>query len=142
MLKIAVINGPNLNMLGSREPQHYGQKTLEQIEKELEKEFLDRAELCFFQSNIEGALIDYIQNLNNIDAIVINPGAFTHTSIAIRDALIASRLPAIEVHLSNVYARESFRHKSYFSDICTGTIIGLGPLGYGLAVSAFLQRLA
>lgn len=141
MYKFAIINGPNLNLLGAREPAHYGQKTLQEIENELFKEFKERANLSFFQSNAEGDLIDYLQSLKDVTGIIINPGALTHTSIALRDALIATMLPAIEVHLSNVYAREPFRHHSYFSDICCGVISGLGPRGYALAVDALLHKI-
>lgn len=140
MFKVAIINGANLNLLGTREPQHYGRKTLDDIALELEKEFKDKLICSFFQSNSEGALIDYVQGLKNIDGIVINPGAYTHTSIALRDALVAKSLPAIEVHLSNVHAREDFRHHSYFSAICIGTITGLGPQVYRLAVFGLLAK--
>lgn len=141
MIKIAIINGPNLNLLGSREPEFYGQRPLDEINDALMKEFSKKASLMFFQSNTEGLLIDFIHSLKEINGIVINPGALTHTSIALRDALLSSRLPAIEVHLSNVYKRESFRHNSYFSDICLGTITGLGAIGYNFAIQALLDSI-
>ncbi|HXW60500.1 MAG TPA: type II 3-dehydroquinate dehydratase [Myxococcota bacterium] len=142
MFRVAVINGANLNLLGAREPVHYGLKTLEDIARDLEREFKEKITFNFFQSNSEGALIDHVQGLKNIDGIVINPGAFTHTSIALRDALLARSLPTIEVHLSNVHAREPFRKHSYFSDICRGTISGLGPQVYRLAIFGLLSILA
>jgi 3-dehydroquinate dehydratase-2 len=135
---IVIINGPNLNMLGKREPEHYGAITWDTIETNLKNNFSQVANLSFYQSNHEGALIDYIQNLVNISGIVINPGSLTHTSIALRDALLSVKIPSIEVHLSNIYKREPFRRHSYFSDICLGVISGLGPKVYGLAVQALL----
>lgn len=142
--KISVINGPNLNLLGKREPDHYGHQTLLDIQNALKSRFDDSCALDFFQSNNEGELIDRIQSMlsdNPRDGIVINPGAFTHTSIAIRDALAAVQKPFIEVHLSNVYRREPFRHKSYFSDLAIGVICGFGPVGYRFAVEAMLDHL-
>jgi 3-dehydroquinate dehydratase-2 len=134
--KILVINGPNINILGLREPKIYGNITLKEIEKELSslaKEL--KVEIEFFQSNHEGAIIDKIQNsLNNIAGIIINPAAFTHTSVAIRDAIVAISAPTIEVHISNIYAREEFRHKSYVSAIAIGQITGLGIDGYLFAL--------
>lgn len=140
MTKIAIINGPNLNLLGRREPEHYGSSTLESINIDLQKAFVNKATLDFFQSNHEGVIIDHIQNLVDHVGIVINPGAFTHTSIAIRDALIACRLPIVEVHLSNIYKRESFRRTSFMSDISIGLISGFGELGYHFAVTAVLAH--
>lgn len=141
--KILILNGPNLNMLGSREPGIYGVKTLPDIERELaahcEKEGV-QAE--FFQSNSEGALIDKIHLASKqYDGIVINAGAYTHYSIAIRDALSAVCKPAVEVHLSNVYAREEFRHKSVIAPVCAGVICGFGEHSYRLAVQALLPLL-
>ncbi|MDR3070996.1 MAG: type II 3-dehydroquinate dehydratase [Endomicrobium sp.] len=134
--KILVINGPNLNMLGNREPDIYGSTTLKEIEKRLSilaKEL--KIEVEFFQSNHEGAIIDKIQNsANNIFGIIINPAAFTHTSIAIRDALAANPVPTIEVHISNIYTREKFRHKSYIAEVTMGQITGLGIEGYLFAM--------
>lgn len=140
MMHIALINGPNLNTLGTRQPEIYGTTTLAQIEEQLKKEFSKNVTFIFYQSNHEGALIDFIQGLKNVDGIVINPGALTHTSIALRDALAASTFPVIEVHISNILKRESFRHHSYVSGIATGLICGMGTLGYALAVRAFLSN--
>lgn len=144
MAKILVINGPNLNLLGEREPGHYGKQNLATINQKL----LDLAtdlghELESFQSNAEFALIDRIHQAksDNMDFIIINPAAFTHTSIALRDAFSAVKIPFIEVHLSNVYARETFRHHSYFSDIAEGVICGLGAIGYELALKAAVNLL-
>lgn len=145
MAKILLLNGPNLNLLGSREPQTYGTTTLPEIATRLAE--LARArghELVSFQSNAEHELIARIHS-SRLDGCVfgiINPGAFTHTSIALRDALLAVALPFIEIHLSNIFAREEFRHHSYFSDIAVGCIFGLGPRGYELALDAALARLA
>ena len=136
MKNIAIINGANLNMLGTRETSIYGAKTLEDINKELVEMFKAKANLIFFQSNHEGKIIDFIQELKNINGIIINPGAFTHTSIAIRDALLIHKVELIEVHLSNIHAREDFRKKSLISDIAKGVITGLGAKGYQLALTA------
>lgn len=140
-IKIAVINGPNLNMLGKREAEHYGKTTLTEINKTLEEENPE-ALLHFFQSNHEGALIDHIHSLSAGDTwgIVINAGAFTHTSIALRDALLAADLPYIEVHLSNVHSRENFRHLSYLADKAVGVISGLGYQSYDLAIKYFINK--
>ncbi|GHT56218.1 3-dehydroquinate dehydratase [Endomicrobiia bacterium] len=136
MKKVLVINGPNINMLGVREPEIYGNITLKGIENELSslaKEL--KVEVDFFQSNHEGAIVDKIQSsLNGIAGIIINPAAFTHTSVAIRDAFIAISVPIIEVHISNIYAREEFRHKSYIAAIAVGQITGLGIDGYLFAL--------
>lgn len=140
MTKIAIVHGPNLNLLGTRETQHYGIETLDTINQNLKQAFLKSAELDFFQSNHEGILIDHLQSLKHHDGIVINPGAFTHTSIAIRDALLAINKPCVEVHLSNVYKREDFRKHSFLSDIVVGVISGFGSLGYHFAVTALLAR--
>lgn len=139
MAKILVINGPNLNMLGVREPALYGSTRLADIEQRLAAlAAQDQIGLACFQSNAEHAIVERIHAAyqERIDVIIINPAAFTHTSIAIRDALSATQIPFIEVHISNVHARESFRQKSYFSDIAQGVICGLGALGYELAYQA------
>lgn len=140
---ILVIHGPNLNMLGTREPQHYGKQTLADINQSLQD--LSRADgvrLETFQSNAEVDIIAKIHALsvNKVDYLIINPAAFTHTSVAIRDAISAVNVPFIEVHLSNVHARESFRHHSYFSDIATAVICGLGAEGY-YAAYRYIQQL-
>ncbi|WP_018982355.1 type II 3-dehydroquinate dehydratase [Salinimonas chungwhensis] len=140
-MDILLLNGPNLNMLGKREPDKYGQQTLAQIIEALEQEASALSvSLQHFQSNAEHELIDRIhRSMGSIDAIIINPGAFTHTSIALRDALLSVSIPFIEVHLSNVHAREPFRQHSYFSDIAQGVIVGLGAQGYKLALNALHQ---
>lgn len=139
MAKILIVNGPNLNLLGSREPDIYGDLTLEQINDELTglaKE-LD-LEVEFFQSNSEGTLIDFLHSqASQADGLIINPGAYTHYSIAIRDAIAALDLPAIEVHLSNTQAREKFRRKSVITPVCKGVLSGFGPFGYAMALSYF-----
>lgn len=139
MAKILIINGPNLNLLGSREPEIYGSSSLDDINKRLAQEAQQFGhELSCFQSNNEGELINKIQNApsEHIAFIIFNPAAYTHYSIALRDALLAVDLPFIEVHLSNIYNRESFRHISLFSDIALGSITGLGRHGYRLALDA------
>ena len=144
MAKLLVLNGPNLNLLGSREPKHYGQTRLEDIQQRLESQASAGGHrLHFFQSNAEHELVTRIQQApqNGIDFIVINPAAFTHTSVALRDALLAVGSPFIEVHLSNVHAREPFRQQSYLSDIAVGVISGLGAIGYELALQAALQHI-
>ena len=145
MAKILVLNGPNLNMLGIREPTHYGNLTLADIKNLLENRAagLDH-ELSFHQHNAEHEIVELIHRsfTAGIDFIIINPAAFTHTSVAIRDALLATKIPFIEVHLSNVHAREPFRKHSYFSDIAVGIICGLGATGYELALQAAHQILA
>jgi 3-dehydroquinate dehydratase-2 len=142
--RLLLLNGPNLNLLGTREPQVYGSQTLEQIESGLVAEAgrLGHQLECF-QKNQEGLLIDRIHQSrqDGVHFILFNPGAFSHTSIALRDALLGVAIPFIEIHLSNVYAREPFRHRSYFSDIAAGVILGFGPLGYQLALQAAHQRL-
>lgn len=143
-MQILVLHGPNLNLLGTREPQVYGSTTLEQINADLTQHALRRgASLSAFQSNHEGALIDRVQaaRTDGSTFIVINPGGFTHTSVALRDALAGVAIPFIEVHLSNIHRREPFRHHSYFSDIAEGVILGLGAAGYRLALDAALDRL-
>lgn len=139
MANILVLQGPNLNMLGSREPGFYGNATLDSIETILTHQAENLGHiLLHYQSNAESELLNQIQQVNeqNIDFIIFNPAAFTHTSIALRDGLLAMKVPFIEVHLSNVYAREDFRQRSYFSDIAVGVISGLGALGYELALKA------
>lgn len=142
MKNILVLHGPNLNLLGSREPEHYGRDTLEAIDSRLkERAKQSGATLASFQSNAENALVERIQQAgrDGIEFIIINPAAYTHTSVAIRDALAAVKIPFIEVHLSNIHARETFRHHSYFSDLATGVISGLGPKSYELALEFALQ---
>ena len=142
--RILVLNGPNLNLLGTREPGHYGVKTLEDITSRLaELAEVEGAELASVQSNAEHELIERVQAAakDGIDFIVINPAAFTHTSVGLRDALLAVGIPFIEVHLSNVHAREEFRRRSYFSDVAVGVISGLGPIGYELALRAAVRYL-
>lgn len=136
--KVLVLNGPNLNMLGKREPNVYGHQTLADIMATLTSEANNlNIELNHFQSNAEHELIERIHNaFENTDFVIINPAAFTHTSVALRDALLSVNIPFIEVHLSNVHARESFRHHSYLSDIATGVICGLGANGYSYALQA------
>lgn len=144
MANLLVIHGPNLNLLGIREPKHYGSTTLEAINLRLDQQAATAGHsLICFQANAEHLLIERIHAAahENINFIIINPAAFTHTSIALRDALAATAIPFIEVHLSNVYKRETFRHDSYFSDLAEGVIIGLGSIGYGLALQAALARL-
>lgn len=145
MASILVINGPNLNLLGAREPDIYGDTQLDAINQRLtETAAAAGLTLESFQSNAEHALVERIQQAgaDGIDFIIINPAAFTHTSVALRDALAAVDIPFIEVHLSNVHAREDFRQKSYFSDIAVGVISGLGAIGYELALQAAISRLA
>ena len=138
--RVLVLHGPNLNLLGTREPAVYGTATLDDIHAELTLVAKARgAELEFFQSNHEGALIDRIQEAPSwADAILINPGGLTHTSVVLRDALAATGLPVVEVHLSNVFAREPFRHHSYVSPIVRGVVAGFGPTSYRLGLEALL----
>ncbi len=141
---ILLVNGPNLNMLGTREPEVYGSTTLADIEQAAAAQaHAAGAKLYCFQSNHEGALIDRIQaaKAEGVDAIVINPGGFTHTSIALRDALAAVAIPFVEVHISNIHQREAFRHHSYLSGIAVGVICGLGTEGYRAALEFALKRL-
>lgn len=138
-MKLLIINGPNLNMLGQRESAIYGSLTLEDINANLIEKADGRAELEFFQSNHEGAIVDRIQQSSGFDGIIINAGAYTHTSIAIRDALLSVKVPFVEVHLSNVYSREAFRHKSYLSDIASGVAAGFGFMSYVFALEFFLE---
>jgi 3-dehydroquinate dehydratase II len=140
MSKILILHGPNLNLLGTREPEHYGSITLEEINADLQGIASEQGvEVDIVQSNAEHVLVDSIQQADDVDVIIINPAAFTHTSVAIRDALASVSVPFIEIHLSNVHAREAFRHKSYLSDLASGVISGLGPIGYSLALQAAMD---
>lgn len=145
MAKLLLLHGPNLNMLGTREPEIYGATTLAEIDREA-RGLCENAghQLDAFQSNSEGALVDRIQaaGKEGIDFIVINPAAYTHTSVALRDALAAVAIPFIELHLSNPHAREAFRHRSYLSDLARGVICGFGAHSYTLALQAAMQQLA
>jgi len=145
MFNILVLHGPNLNLLGEREPTHYGKTTLASINQQLATMAQAAGhDLTTFQSNSEHQLVEKIHaaHHNQVDFIIINPAAFTHTSVALRDAILAIAIPFIEVHLSNVHAREPFRHHSYFSDIAVGVISGLGAQGYTLALQAALSILS
>lgn len=145
MARLLVLHGPNLNLLGSREPAHYGRRSLAEIDAALKQVATQAGHVLeCFQSNAEHALVERVHaaGRDGVAFIIINPAAFTHTSVALRDALAAVAIPFIEVHVSNVHAREPFRHRSYFSDLAVGVITGLGPQGYELALQAVLQRLA
>jgi 3-dehydroquinate dehydratase-2 len=142
-MKILVLNGPNLNLLGTREPEVYGTDSLEDIENNLQSLALKNSiNIDFYQSNSENELIERLHKAkqDSVDYIIINPGAFTHTSIALRDAFLGVNIPFIEVHISNIYSREEFRKKSYLSDISKGLITGLGVAGYEFALLSILQR--
>lgn len=142
-MQILVVNGPNINMLGTREPEKYGSKTLEQINEEI-KDFAQGygVNVEFFQSNIEGEIVSAIQKAKEeFDGIIINPAAYTHTSVAIRDAILAVKLPTIEVHLSNVYSREDFRQTTYTAGVCIGQIAGMGDYGYKLALLGLINHI-
>jgi 3-dehydroquinate dehydratase-2 len=144
MPTILVVHGPNLNLLGGRETEHYGTQTLASIDQRLAERGREAGvTVRSFQSNAEAELVNRVQaaKSDGTSFILINPAAFTHTSIALRDALAAVSIPFIEVHLSNVHSREAFRHHSYFSDLAAGVIVGLGPLGYELALEAALRAL-
>jgi len=142
-MRILLINGPNLNLLGQREPSIYGSSTLEAIENALKSKAREEgAQLECFQSNFEGALVDRIQKaIGQVDAILINAGAYTHTSIAIRDALLGSAIPYVELHLSNTSARESFRHHSFLAERAIGVVSGFGEMSYSLALQGLLAYL-
>lgn len=144
MAELLVLNGPNLNLLGTREPEVYGHVTLDEINERLAKRAAAGGHhIEFFQSNAEHELVERVQAAvsQNVRFIILNPAAFTHTSVALRDALAASAIPFIEVHLSNIHAREAFRHQSYFSEIAIGAITGLGAQGYELALQYALDQL-
>jgi len=144
MAKLLVLHGPNLNLLGTREPGLYGSDTLAQIDKRLQQQAAALGHTCeCFQTNREYELIERVHAAPaaGVNFIILNPAAFTHTSIALRDALLGVKIPFIEVHLSNIHAREAFRHHSYFSDVAAGVIAGLGPQGYELALQAALRHL-
>ena len=144
MATILVLNGPNLNLLGTREPDVYGTTTLEQISQKLKAQAISEGhQLESYQSNGEHELIDRVHQAGQegVDFIIINPAAYTHTSIALRDALLGVSIPFIEVHLSNIHRREPFRHHSYFSDVAEGVIAGLGPKGYELALASAIEQL-
>ena len=136
-MKLAIINGPNLNLLGSREPSVYGTENFEDFFAQMRLSF--SAELSYFQSNVEGQLINKLQQLN-CDGIVINAGGYTHTSVAIRDCISAISIPVVEVHISNIHAREAFRNESLLAPVCVGSIVGLGLTGYELALSFLLKK--
>jgi len=144
MAKLLLLNGPNLNLLGTREPDIYGSDTLEDVSKRLIKTAKDNEHrLEHFQNNSEGKLVNRIHQAaqEGIQFILFNPAAYTHTSVALRDALLGTQIPFIEIHLSNVHQREEFRQHSYFSDIAVGTIVGLGAQGYELALQAVIRQL-
>ncbi|MEP4149575.1 MAG: type II 3-dehydroquinate dehydratase [Halioglobus sp.] len=144
MATILVLHGPNLNLLGEREPEIYGHTTLNDINQQLQQLARDKGHhLLYVQSNAEYELVERVQDARHegVNFILINPAAFTHTSVALRDALAAVEIPFIEIHLSNVHAREEFRHHSYFSDLAQGVICGLGPQGYELGLQAALRHL-
>ena len=142
-MKISVLNGPNLNLLGTREPEIYGTETLHDIENRLTTLALESSiDIDFFQSNSEDGLIDRLHQAkkDSVDYVIINPGAFTHTSVALRDAFLGTNIPFIEVHISNIYSREDFRKKSFLSDISLGLITGLGTAGYEFALLSIIRR--
>lgn len=139
-MKIGIINGPNLNLLGKREPEVYGNKTFEDYLNELKANY-PKAEIHYFQSNVEGELINKLHELGfTFDGIILNAGAYTHTSVAIADGIAAIKTPVIEVHISNIFAREDFRHVSYMGAKCLGSISGMGLKGYELALDYFLKK--
>jgi 3-dehydroquinate dehydratase-2 len=143
MQRVAVIHGPNLNMLGLREPEIYGKETLEMLNEDLQKKAEELGlEIEIMQSNHEGEIVDFLhENYKEVDGIIINPGGLTHTSVVLRDALASVRLPAIEVHISNIHRREDFRKKSYTAEVAVGQITGLGVNGYLLALDAMSELL-
>jgi 3-dehydroquinate dehydratase-2 len=136
-MKVAIVNGPNLNLLGTREPEVYGNQSFEAFFEELTHRF--NGELCYFQSNIEGELIDFLQQFKG-DGILINAGGYTHTSVAIRDCIAAIETPVIEVHISNVSSRESFRHESLLTPVCIGLVMGFGLESYRMALGYFTRH--
>lgn len=137
-MKLIIINGPNLNLLGKREPEIYGSKTFEEFFKELQLKFKE-VELHYFQSNTEGLIIDKLHEIGfNFDGVILNAGAYTHTSVAIADAISGITTPVVEVHISNVHKRETFRHHSFLSPVCKGVILGFGLKSYDLAIQSFL----
>ena len=136
-MKLAIINGPNLNLLGSREPSIYGAESFDDFFNRLSAQF--DAELTYFQSNVEGELINELQR-SGYDGFILNAGGYTHTSVALRDCIAAISVPVVEVHISNIHARETFRHESLLAPVCVGSIIGLGIDGYALAVRFFLNK--
>ena len=139
MKKILIINGPNLNLLGKREPSLYGKQDFESFFNELKTEFCEM-ELSYFQSNVEGEIINKLHEVGfSIDGIVLNAGAYAHTSVAIADAVRGITTPVVEVHISNVFAREEYRHHSYLSEVCKGVIVGFGLKSYKLALSSYLD---
>ena len=139
MKRIEIINGPNLNLTGRREPEVYGTTTMEQYLEQLRRAFPD-VEIGYYQSNVEGELINHIQQVGfSADGLVVNLGGYSHTSVALRDALLAVPAPKVEVHLSNIFAREDYRHHSYVTSACRGMICGLGLQGYELAIRSLLQ---
>ena len=141
---VAILNGPNLNLLGTREPEIYGSETLADIEQKCRERAKEHnLSVDFRQTNVEGELVNHIQAVRTTAAgIIVNAAAYTHTSVAVRDAVIASDLPCIEVHLSNIFKREDFRHHSFLSDCVEGVICGLGSIGYVLAIDAMAQRIS
>ena len=139
-MKLIIINGPNLNLLGIREKKIYGEVSFDSFYTDLLKKF-NNIELEYFQSNHEGELIEKIQEIGfTFDGIIINAGGFTHTSVALRDAIASVKSPAVEVHISNILSREDFRKKSYLSDVCSGIVSGLGLMGYEAAIKYFLEK--
>ena len=136
-MKLAIINGPNLNLLGSREPSVYGVESFDDFFNRLSAQF--EVELTYFQSNVEGELINELQR-SGFDGFILNAGGYTHTSVALRDCIAAISVPVVEVHISNIHARETFRHESLLAPVCIGSIVGLGIDGYALAVRFFLNK--
>ncbi|WP_274971838.1 type II 3-dehydroquinate dehydratase [Zunongwangia profunda] len=137
-MKLLIINGPNLNLLGTREPEIYGNQTFKEYFDDLQKKF-EKIKLSYFQSNIEGEIIDMLHDARKeFDGVILNAAAYTHTSVAIADAIKAIETPVVEVHISNTHARESFRHKSYLSPVVKGVILGFGLKSYDLAIQSFL----
>jgi len=142
MKKILIINGPNLNLLGKREPEIYGTQSFEDYLNILQKKYTNIMEISYFQSNIEGEIVTKLQEVGFSDlcGIILNAGAYTHTSVAIADAISAIKVPVVEVHISNVFQREDFRHHSFISPVCSGTIVGFGLNSYNLAVESFIPN--